>query len=78
MDATRQNMQSLEEALFFKLRKTKQKQQKNKEKQTIQLILCQLDVGDWRKEKGSRLTDVIKKMAFFFSLSFSLLLLYLA
>ena len=26
--------------------------------QLIQLILCQLDVGDWRKEKGTRLTDV--------------------
>ena len=30
-------------------------------KQLMQLILCQLDVGGWRKEKGTRLTDVIKK-----------------
>ena len=27
------------------------------EKQLIQLILCQLDVGGWRKEKGTRLTS---------------------
>ena len=27
----------------------------NTEKQTIQLILCQLDVGGWQKEKGTRL-----------------------
>ena len=25
------------------------------EKQTIQLILCQLDLGGWWKEKGTRL-----------------------
>ena len=33
--------------------KQQQKQQKNKH--LIQLILCQLDVGGWRKEKGTRL-----------------------
>ena len=35
------------------------------EKQTSQLILCQLDVGGWRKEKDMRLTDVIKKRAWY-------------
>ena len=29
-----------------------------KEKQTIQLILCQLDVGGWWKEKGLRLLKI--------------------
>ena len=34
-------------------------QHKNRKKtQLIQLILCQLDVGGWRKEKGTRLTIV--------------------
>ena len=28
-----------------------------KNKQSIQLILCQLDVGGWRKEKNTRLTQ---------------------
>ena len=46
-----------EEVLFFKLRTTTQKQKKKKGKQFIQLILCQLDVGGWRKEKGTRLTE---------------------
>ena len=40
---------------LFKQR-TKQ-QQKNK--QLIQLTSCPLDVGGWRKERGTRLTDVI-------------------
>ena len=34
-----------------------------KTKQLIQLILCQMDVGGWLKEKGTRVTDVIKKRA---------------
>ena len=54
-------MQIFEEALFFKLRtKTKTKQNK-KQQQIIQLILCQLDVGGWRKEKGTRLTEQEKE-----------------
>ena len=57
MDETGQNVHIFEEVLFFKLC-TKEKQ---KNKQLIQLILCQLDVGWWRKEKGTRLTDVKKK-----------------
>ena len=28
-----------------------------KEKQTIQLTLCQLGLGGWRKEKGMRLSQ---------------------
>ena len=44
----KKSVQIFEEVLFFKLRTT--------EKQTIQLILYQLDVGGWRKEKGTRLT----------------------
>ena len=32
-------------------------------KQLIWLVLCQLNVGSWRKEKSTRLTDVIKKRA---------------
>ena len=46
-------MQIFDEVLFLKLRAKKQ-QQKNK--QLIQLILCQLDVGGWLKEEGTRLT----------------------
>ena len=44
-------MQIFKEVLFFKLRTT--------EKRLIQLILCQLDVGGWWKEKGTRLTDMM-------------------
>ena len=36
---------------------TQKQQQKNK--QIIQLILCHLDVGGWRKEKGTRLIDFV-------------------
>ena len=57
-------MQIFEEDLFFKLRTTtKIKTKAEKNKQLSQLILCQLDVGDWRREKGTILTDVIKKRA---------------
>ena len=49
-------MQIFEEVLFFKLRTTTKT-----EKQTIQFSLCQLHVGGWQKEKGTRLTGVIKK-----------------
>ena len=52
-------MQIFEEVLFFKLRTT----EKQKNKQLIQLILCQLEMGGWQKEKGTRLTDVITKRA---------------
>ena len=48
-------MQIFEEVFFFKLHTTKKQQQKNR--QLIQLILSQLDVGGWRKEKGTRLTQ---------------------
>ena len=62
MDKIGQNVQIFEEVLFFKLRTTTTtKTEKNKP--LIQLILCHLDVGGWRKEKGTRLTDVIKKRA---------------
>ena len=47
-------MQIFEEFLFFKLCTTTTEK---KNKQLIQLILCQLDVGGWRKEKGTRLTQ---------------------
>ena len=50
-------MQIFKEVIFFKLRTTK----KLKNKHLMQLISCQLDVGGWQKEKGMRLTDVIKK-----------------
>ena len=40
--------------------------QQQTNKQLIQLILCQLDVGGWRKEKATRLTEVIKKRASIF------------
>ena len=53
LDKTRQNVQIFEEVLFFKVRTTK----KQKNKQLIQLLLCQLDVGGWWKEKGTRLTQ---------------------
>ena len=53
MDKTGQNVQIFEEVLFFKLR-TKKQQHKNK--QLIQLILCQSGVGGWWKEKDMRLT----------------------
>ena len=33
--------------------------QQKTEKQTIQLTLCQLDVGGWQKEKGMRLTESV-------------------
>ena len=38
---------------------------KHKNQQFIQLVLCQLNVGlgGWRKEKGTRPTDVLKKRA---------------
>ena len=54
MDETGQNMQFFEEVLFF----SSYVQHKNRRKeQVIQLILCQLDVGGWWKEKGTtRLT----------------------
>ena len=45
-------MQIFEEVLFFKLRTTNKKPQKNK--QLIQLILCQLDVGSWQNEKEAK------------------------
>ena len=41
-------MQIFKDVLFFKLHATK----KQKNKQLIQLTLCWLDVGGWRKEKG--------------------------
>ena len=40
--------------------------QQQTNKQLIQLILCQLDVGGWRKEKATRLTEAIKKRASIF------------
>ena len=46
-------MQIFEEVLFFHATYKKEKQ----EKHTIQLNLCQLDVGGWREEKGTRLSD---------------------
>ena len=52
-------MHIFQEVLFLKLRTT----EKQKNKQLIQLILRRLDVGGWRKEKGTRLTDVMKKKA---------------
>ena len=48
-------------SFFVKLRTT----EKQKNKQLIQLVLCQLDVGGWWKEKGTRLTNGIKKSFFF-------------
>ena len=33
------------------------KTEEEKKHQLIQLILCQLDVGGWQKEKGTRLTQ---------------------
>ena len=49
-------MRIFQEVLFFSSY-TKHKNIKTN-KQLIQLILCQLDVGGWQKEKGMRLTDV--------------------
>ena len=57
---TRQNIHIFEEVLFFKLRTTTTT---TTEEQTIQIILCQLNVGGWRKETGTRLTDVVRKRA---------------
>ena len=37
----------------------KNRRRKKHTKQLLQLILCQLDVGGWRKEKVMRLTDSI-------------------
>ena len=53
MDEIGQNMQIFQEVLFLKLPTT--------EKQLIQLILHQLELGGWRKEKSMRLTDMIKE-----------------
>ena len=39
----------------FSSYKQQQQQKQQKNKHLIQLILCQLDVGGWRKEKGTRL-----------------------
>ena len=52
-------MQLFEEVLFLKLRTTEKTNEQKKK--TIQLMLCQLYVGGLREEKGTRLTDVIKK-----------------
>ena len=37
--------------------------QKQKNKQLIPLILCQLDVGGWQKEKGTRLKFMIEQLS---------------
>ena len=36
----------------YNIKKKKQQQKTKTKKQLIQLILCQLDVGGWRKERG--------------------------
>ena len=43
------------------------KRARDQNSQLIQLILCQLDVGGWRKEKGTRLA--VSSQKFFFQAS---------
>ena len=56
---SRRKHANFQESHCFQATYSIKKKQKNK--QLIQLILCQLDVGGWRKEKGKKLTDVIKE-----------------
>ena len=44
-------MQFFEEVLVFQVTCNRKREEK------IQLILCQLDVGGWQKEEGTRLTE---------------------
>ena len=53
MDETAHKVQIFEEILFFKLRAT-EKQKKKKTNNSIYLV--PVNVGGWRKEKGTRLT----------------------